>query len=239
VPISKIDELVKETWKEYEQSGASSDKAGGFNTRTLETIASNLCYKEITAEVTEHVENILDRHLTTEGLIETGARLDGGGEHPPCYTAFVLEVLRDELTVEKPRPGSLGDSILYCFDRDETVETGVPPGPVPLSEVKDLHDKQTVYATGNPRLKKEADIPGAEDIYDGPSTREQDIRRVCQKEEKVDAAVAIDDTDVSDVDELDVYYEPWEFYLLRSKENEKVSESWRNREVEETEGVME
>jgi hypothetical protein len=33
----------------------------------------------------------------------------------------------------------------------------------------------------------------------------------------VDATVAIDDVDVSDVSDLDVYYEPWEFYLKISE----------------------
>jgi hypothetical protein len=116
--------------------------------------------------------------------------------------------------VDKPDPRTLGDEILYCFDRDATVETGIPRGPVPLLTVRRLSDENPVYATGNQRLRGEADIPGVKDLQEGHTSRRDGISIVWQNEsENFDAAVAIDDVDVSDVSDIDVYYEPWEFYL--------------------------
>lgn len=207
--IRGLDELREAIREEYEMFGA------GFSSRTLHDIVDNVKYRVHDQNVVREVDEYLDRHLGVEEVVESACRL-GERVEPPCYSAFVLEVLRDELAAEfeKPDPRTLGDEVLYCFDRDATVETGIPRGPVPLSTVRRLSEEDTVYATGNQRLRREARIPGVKDLHDGYASRKDGISIVWQNEsEKVDAAVAIDDVDVSDVSDLDVYYEPWEFYL--------------------------
>jgi len=211
--VSSLDELIEATHEEYEKLEFE------FDTGLLRMITGNLSSRGIDEEVAASVEEALDPHLDRNELKNRAVRFDDRKE-PPNYRAFVLEVLRDELLaeVEKPDPRTLGENVLYCFDRDATVETGIPRGPVPLSDVKALDEQNVVYATGNQRLRKEAGIPGVKDLHDGYISRTQGISMVWQEEcDRVDATVAIDDVDVSDVSDLDVYYEPWEFYLKTSE----------------------
>jgi len=211
--ISTLDELVEATHEEYEKLEFE------FDTGVLRMITGNLSSRGIEEGVARRVEETLDSHLDREQLKDRAARFEQRKE-PPNYRAFVLEVLREELIgeIEKPDPRTLGENVLYCFDRDATVETGIPRGPVPLADVKSLNENNVVYATGNQRLRREAGILGVKDIHDGHVSRTQGISMVWQKEcDCVDATVAIDDVDVSEVSDLDVYYEPWEFYLKTSE----------------------
>jgi hypothetical protein len=211
--ISSLDELIEATHEEYEKLEFE------FDTGLLRMITGNLSSRGIEEEVAASVDEALDPHLSREQLKDRAMRFDDRKE-PPNYRAFVLEVLREELIaeIEKPDPQRLGENVLYCFDRDATVETGIPRGPVPLTDVKRLDEENVVYATGNQRLRKEAEIPGVKDLHDGHVSRTQGISMVWQEEcDCVDATVAIDDVDVSDVSDLDVYYEPWEFYLKISE----------------------
>jgi len=215
--ISSLDELVKATHEEYEKLEFE------FDTGVLRMITGNLSSRGIDEEVAASVDEALDPHLSREQLKDRAMRFDDRKESPN-YRAFVLEVLREELLgeVEKPDPRTLGENVLYCFDRDATVETGIPRGPVPLADVESLEEKNVVYATGNQRLRKEAGIPGVKDLHDGHVSRTQGISMVWQEEcDRVDATVAIDDVDVSGVSDLDVYYEPWEFYL-KTSENRRL-----------------
>ena len=209
---SEMDELSQAVWREYETI------RGEFSTRILHDIVDNLKFKIAEEGVSKYIDDYLGRHLSSEELRQSACRF-GERQEPPCYAAFVLEILRDELTedLEKPDPRTLGENVLYCFDRDATVETGIPRGPVSLQTVRRLAEENTVYATGNQRLREEADIPGVRDIQDSYVSRRDGISIVWQNEsENVDTAVAIDDVDVSDVSDIDVYYEPWEFYLTSS-----------------------
>jgi len=211
--VSTLDELIEATHEKYEKLEFE------FDTGLLRMITGNLSSRGIEENVARRVEEALDSHLDREQLKDRAARFEERKE-PPNYRAFVLEVLREELLgeIEKPDPRKLGENILYCFDRDATVETGIPRGPVPLSDLKSLEWKNVVYATGNQRLRKEAEIPGVKDLHDGYVSRTQGISMVWQEEcDCVDATVAIDDVDVSEVSDLDVYYEPWEFYLKISE----------------------
>ena len=211
--ISSLDELIEATHEEYEKLEFE------FDTGLLRMITGNLSSRGIEEDVAANVDEALDPHLSREQLKDRAMRFDDRKE-PPNYRAFVLEVLREELIaeIEKPDPQRLGENVLYCFDRDATVETGIPRGPVPLTDVKRLDEENVVYATGNQRLRKEAEIPGVKDLHDGHVSRTQGISMVWQEEcDCVDATVAIDDVDVSDVSDLDVYYEPWEFYLKTSE----------------------
>ena len=215
--VSSIDELVEATHEEYEKLEFE------FDTGLLRMITGNLSSRGIEEDVAASVEEALDSHLDRTELKDRAVRFDDR-EELPNYRAFVLEVLRDELLkeIKKPDPRTLGENVLYCFDRDATVETGIPRGPVPLSDVKNLEEENVVYATGNQRLRREAGIPGVKDIHNGHISRTQGISMVWQEEcDCVDATVAIDDVDVSGVSDLDVYYEPWEFYL-KTSENESL-----------------
>lgn len=51
---------------------------------------------------------------------------------------------------------------VFCFDRDATVSSGEPEGPVDLYRVRHLHfrTENDVWAIGNQKLKGEAEIPG-------------------------------------------------------------------------------
>lgn len=214
--VSSLDELIEATHEEYERLEFE------FDTGLLRMITGNLSSRGIEEDVARRIEEVLDPHLNREQLKDRAVRFEDRKESPN-YRAFVLEVLREELLkeTEKPDPRTLGENVLYCFDRDATVETGIPRGPVPLADIEDLDKQNPVYATGNQRLRKEADIPGVKDIYDRYVSRTQGISMVWQEEcDCVDATVAIDDVDVSGVSDLDVYYEPWEFYL-------KISENGR------------
>ncbi len=225
--ISTLEELIEAVREEYEMWGSE------FDTRALRAIVENVRFEGVEPEVAAQIDESLDAHLSREGMKERAARFNDKQE-PPNYDAFAVEVLRDELVdrIEKPDPRTLGETILYCFDRDETVETGIPRGPVPLETVEVLAEENPVYATGNQRLRKEAEIPGVKDIHDGHVSRENGISMVWQEVcDRVEATVAIDDVDVSSVSDLDVYYEPWEFYLKMTEDTSDILSSSERRRL--------
>jgi len=214
--ITDINHLEQKILRRFEDRDPEPE---GFNILVLYDILDNVRREVISREVAEKVDERLDSHLRPDELHESAHRL-GSRPSPPPYLAFALEVLGDELNdwVRKPDPRELGENVLYCFDRDMTVEAGIPRGPVSLRTVRRLADNNPMYATGNQHLRMEADIPGVDDLREEQVSREQGIALVCHKEyENIDAAVAVDDVDVSGVRDLDVYYEPWEFYLLMSE----------------------
>lgn len=125
--------------------------------------------------------------------------------------------------------------VVYCFDRDYTVDTNPSPPrmgeSVPLAWVRSLaHEtSHTVVATGNQHLCLEADIPGDDLLRqryaalppaerdgvptppEGPPTRRDRLRLV---EALFDASgyVVVDDADLRDVeDDRWTHYYPWEF----------------------------
>jgi len=110
-------------------------------------------------------------------------------------------------------------TILFCFDRDGTVD--VSRGPVPLDWVQYLaHETEhIVYAHGNARLTREADIPHAHDLKAdeaGPhaarATRLDRLRAIAEHVgDTVDRKIAVDDTDVSELEA-----EGWDYYRPRA-----------------------
>ncbi len=138
---------------------------------------------------------------------------------------------------------------VLCFDRDLTVSVnfttenqGFMPDdaePVPLAWVKYWahHDPRVdVWATGNQHLRKEAAIPGFEELHQlwqehvGPDvvaeyepaganpykpTRRRGLEMIKEFYDNVDDVdpewfVVVDDVDVSDVDGFEHFY-PWDF----------------------------
>lgn len=211
--ILDLDGLEEVIYREYD------DLETGFDSQALYEIASEIRSRKTTKSAREAIDKLLGIHMDRHGVadIAVGPR---DRKEPPCYTAFVVEVLQEQLSeeVDKPDPESLGEKVLYCFDRDATVETGVPRGPVPLATLERLAEEHVVYATGNQRLRHEAAVRGVVDVHNGQVSRRRGISLVWQNECKhVDVTVAVDDVDVSNVSDVDVYYEPWEFYLLNTE----------------------
>lgn len=125
--------------------------------------------------------------------------------------------------------------VVYCFDRDYTVDTNPSPPrmgeSVPLSWVRSLaHEtSHTVVATGNQHLCLEADVPGDEDLRERyaalPPARRSEIPtppeetptrrdRLRLVEALFDAEryVVVDDADLRDIeDDCWTHYYPWEF----------------------------
>lgn len=95
---------------------------------------------------------------------------------------------------------------VYAFDRDDTVSTS--KGPVPLEVVKKLAEDHIVYATGNQKLREEANIPGVGVEDEGPKPNR--LRKVKELHPGEDEYIVIDDEDLSGVDGWD-YYTPGEF----------------------------
>lgn len=117
--------------------------------------------------------------------------------------------------------------ILFCFDRDETITTGEGPGPVPIEWVRYLarETHHAVWASGNQKLRREAEILGFHDIdIDEWATvpREEMGRRI-QRLTAIAAYVehngtapsrkiVVDDIDLTPLEEYGwEYYTPQEF----------------------------
>lgn len=109
------------------------------------------------------------------------------------------------------------DKICFCFDRDETVSIGHPPGPIPLRIVEELSgsSKHGVWATGNQALKGEADIPGRDEAIEQlpnhiaaavryPGRRE--ILEIVYEVTDYDEYIVVDDVDLSDMEDFDHYF---------------------------------
>lgn len=54
------------------------------------------------------------------------------------------------------------ERVVICFDRDLTIDTS--DGPVPLPWTQRLKVWHYLYATGNQRLREEANIPGMPEV---------------------------------------------------------------------------
>lgn len=118
----------------------------------------------------------------------------------------------------------------FCFDRDETVSTGTPPGPIPIEVVRYIsHDtNHPVWATGNQALTGEADINGRDTmIEDLPNHLSvllknggrRDMVKSARRLSNAEKYVVIDDVDLSDMEGVTHYY-PEEFldvYEIRDK----------------------
>jgi hypothetical protein len=105
----------------------------------------------------------------------------------------------------------------FCFDRDKTVSTGDPPGPVPVEYIRYISEdtKHVVWATGNQALKDEVGINGRKELLDslpnhisvvhkneGRETMLRFIQQIVDAEE----FVVVDDIDLSHVDGVTHYY---------------------------------
>lgn len=114
------------------------------------------------------------------------------------------------------------NQLVFCFDRDRTVDTSFG-GPVPLQWVEKLaHEtRHPVYAIGNQTLKREANIPGVQEMRSklnlDPSSS-SDRRHVFMpaRRERVRLAerlhpdateyIVVDDVDLSDMDGWTHYF---------------------------------
>jgi hypothetical protein len=112
--------------------------------------------------------------------------------------------------------------IVFCFDRDRTVNTSFN-GPVPIQWVRKLAHKtiHPVYAIGNQILKQEANIPGVEEMRKrlGRSSSSGQTRRHVRmpaRRERVRLAeelhpdaqefIVVDDVDLSDMNGWNHYF---------------------------------
>lgn len=107
----------------------------------------------------------------------------------------------------------------FCFDRDETVTTGQPPGPVDIDVLEELKEYGSVWATGNQKLKQEADIEGRDELLEYIGLPDAILNKNCGRYGMIQMAfevtdanvyIVVDDEDVSDIDYVD-YYAPEEF----------------------------
>lgn len=95
---------------------------------------------------------------------------------------------------------------VFAFDRDYTVSTSY--GPVSLELVKKLSENHIVYATGNQKLREEANIPGIGLWDEGPKPNR--LRKIKELVPSCDEYIVVDDDDLSDVDGWK-YFTPQEF----------------------------
>lgn len=109
----------------------------------------------------------------------------------------------------------------FCFDRDRTVDTGLPEGPVPVEFVQMLAEEtdHEVWATGNQALTNEAGIPGKEEAVSRlpnhiaaavRSPGRTELSEIVRDVTDADEYIVVDDVDLSDMDHFDHYY-PWDF----------------------------
>lgn len=106
--------------------------------------------------------------------------------------------------------------ICFCFDRDRTVDTGVPEGPVPIGAVRELEDsRHDVWATGNQALKGEAEIDGRDELLESvpghmavrmKGAGRRDMVWMVQKVSEADKYIVIDDVDLSELEGVTHYY---------------------------------
>lgn len=124
------------------------------------------------------------------------------------------------------------DAIVFAFDRDHTVDVN-PPGrgrdAVPLSWVRHLAHRthHVVFATGNQRLKDEAEIPGTAEIvrahpslsaseagnvhFNNRLSRRERVRSLGHLYPAARRRIVVDDVDLADMDDWTHYF-PWDFY---------------------------
>ena len=110
---------------------------------------------------------------------------------------------------------------VVAFDRDRTVETGIPSGPVPLGWVRYLarETDHEVWAIGNQALTREAGIPGiAEAVDRHPAessssrypefefSRARRVRMVGELFPDATGYVVVDDADLSGLDGWDHFF---------------------------------
>ena len=101
---------------------------------------------------------------------------------------------------------------VFAFDRDATVDSGTPAGPVPLAWVRHLAHAtdHEVWAIGNQALVSEADIPGVRDVLARHPTAGRGRPRRFPREERVlavgdlfpdaEAYVVIDDVNLGSLE---------------------------------------
>lgn len=110
----------------------------------------------------------------------------------------------------------LETDICFCFDRDRTVDTGVPEGPVPVEIVRELEEsRHDVWATGNQALKGEAGIDGRDELLELVPGHmavtmkhggRRDMVRMAQEVSEADEYIVIDDVDLSELEGVTHYY---------------------------------
>jgi len=101
---------------------------------------------------------------------------------------------------------SLGENMKLCiaFDRDNTVETGNPPGPIPISLVRSLAQKHVVVAIGAQQLCQEAGIESG-----ALGASKQEHLKLLKEKYKCDRYIVVDDSPI--IVEGWEYYSPHEF----------------------------
>lgn len=124
--------------------------------------------------------------------------------------------------------------MVFAFDRDETVDVNPHPekAAVPLAWLRYLNEEtdHEVWATGNQKLKSEADIPGireavlrlenewhrefreteTDENVDGWPRRARRVTMISDLFPEASGYIVIDDKDLSYIDGWDHYF-PWEF----------------------------
>lgn len=93
--------------------------------------------------------------------------------------------------------------MIFAFDRDSTTDSS--HGPVPVSLIKKLKEKNVVYAIGNRRLVDEAGIPYAE----GGSKTER-LRWIKRQHPNAEKYIVVDDAHFPIPDGWS-YYSPQQF----------------------------
>ena len=106
---------------------------------------------------------------------------------------------------------------VFAFDRDDTVD--VSDGPIPIEWLRWLVEETAheVWAIGNQRLRKEADIPGLRELRartdrDELLTRRMRLVWIRDLFPAADRYVVVDDIDLSDMEPEWDYYHPRDFY---------------------------
>ena len=103
----------------------------------------------------------------------------------------------------------------FCFDRDDTVTTGDPSGPIDTQKIQDLKGYGKVWATGNQKLKQEADIDGRDEMLEQIGLPEEVLNTNCGRRGMIQMAfeitdantyVVVDDVDLSDIGYVDHYF---------------------------------
>lgn len=135
---------------------------------------------------------------------------------------------------------------VFAFDRDHTVDVSPHPSPekemVPLDWVRRLSGEHEVWAIGNQKLKKEADIPGLQELvrgldnewyeklgekvddeyHDDFPTREERLHMLSELFPNADEYIVVDDADLNHVEGWN-HYHAWDFVSsVREDEIENV-----------------
>ncbi len=124
-------------------------------------------------------------------------------------------------------------AIVFAFDRDHTVDVNPPTGDraaVPLAWIRHLAHRtdHVVFATGNQRLKDEAEIPGTAEIrrehpdlamendeddqlFPRRLNRRDRVRSLGDLYPAATQRIVVDDVDLSDLEGWTHFF-PWNFY---------------------------